>query len=348
MRIKRRFMDRSNLDIVLSSRLIKKNSKFFGNNCVVGLFCFDKVTDPVVLNNNFGNYTVIGDGYRWLQVALENENYWITAMFDNDDNLVQIYCDVTDGNVLDDNPYFDDLFIDVVLFDNEVFMIDQDDLINAYREGIISTLQYNKAKVTSLRLFDFIKDNKKEIVDYCYKMLKEMEVLQMHNIVFRSDNLDFVNVTMDFIDDYLLMINDPIIQDFISIKGKTYSYDGEVEWIRSTLENNRPIYSIVERNTGKFVGNIGFNSIIDGVGTLGICITPCYQDRGYGTEAIKGIVEYGFNELGINEIILDVFSSNPRAIHCYKKLGFVEYKVEENIKKVDGVSVDNIHMRKVR
>ena len=95
-------------------------------------------------------------------------------MFDTNDNLVQIYCDVNDGNVLGDNPYFDDLFTDIVLFNDEVFMVDQDDLINAYREGVISPLQYNKAKVVSLRLFDFVKDNKKEIVDYCYKMLSEL------------------------------------------------------------------------------------------------------------------------------------------------------------------------------
>ena len=53
-------------------------------------------------------------------------------------------------------------------------MIDQDDLINAYREGVISTLQYNKAKVASLRLYDFVSENKNEIINYCYRMLNEL------------------------------------------------------------------------------------------------------------------------------------------------------------------------------
>ena len=95
-------------------------------------------------------------------------------MFDDNNQLVQIYCDVNDGNVLGDNPYFDDLFIDIVLYNDEVFMIDQDDLINAYREGVISTLQYNKAKVASLRLYDFVSENKNEIINYCYRMLNEL------------------------------------------------------------------------------------------------------------------------------------------------------------------------------
>ena len=111
------------------------------------------------------------DEERMFSEILEEEEQ---RMFDDNNNIVQIYCDVTDGNVLGDDPYFDDLFIDIVLYNDNVFMIDQDDLINAYREGVITTLQYNKAKVASLRLYDFVKDNKKEIIDYCYRMLNEL------------------------------------------------------------------------------------------------------------------------------------------------------------------------------
>ncbi len=177
MEVKRKYMDKTGWHRLVNSRFFKKYSRFFDKNCIVGLLILDEVTEALTLDNNLGKYTIADNGYKWLQIAVENENYWITAMFDNNDNLVQMYSDVTDGNVLGDNPYFDDLFVDVVLFNDEVFMIDQDDLINAYREGVISPLQYNKTKVVSLRLFDFVKDNKKEIVDYCYKMIKEMEVM---------------------------------------------------------------------------------------------------------------------------------------------------------------------------
>lgn len=174
MKVKRKYMNRSNWKRLIKSRFFKKNSIFFDKNCVVGLLILDEVTEPLVLDNNLGKYTVAANGYKWLQIAVENENYWITVMFDDSNHLVQIYCDVTDGNVLGDNPYFDDLFIDIVLYNNNVFMIDQDDLINAYREGVITTLQYNKAKVASLRLYDFVSDNRNEIIDYCYRMLNEL------------------------------------------------------------------------------------------------------------------------------------------------------------------------------
>ena len=54
------------------------------------------------------------------------------------------------------------------------------------------------------------------------------------------------------------------------------------------------------------------------------------QDKGYGSEAIKAVLEYGFNTLNLDKITLRVFPNNARAIHVYKKCGFVEYKQDEN------------------
>ena len=49
-----------------------------------------------------------------------------------------------------------------------------------------------------------------------------------------------------------------------------------------------------------------------------------YLGEGYGTEAMSLLIKYGFNNLNLNRIGLDVFSFNERAIGSYKKLGFQE------------------------
>ncbi|WP_345239358.1 GNAT family protein [Pontibacillus salipaludis] len=46
--------------------------------------------------------------------------------------------------------------------------------------------------------------------------------------------------------------------------------------------------------------------------------------KGLGTEALSLLVEYGFNQLNLNRIGLDVFSYNSRAIRSYEKLGFIK------------------------
>src|SRR5258708_20034354 len=42
-----------------------------------------------------------------------------------------------------------------------------------------------------------------------------------------------------------------------------------------------------------------------------------YRDRGYGTDALRLTVNYGFRELNLYKLTLTVFSYNPRAIHFY-------------------------------
>lgn len=48
------------------------------------------------------------------------------------------------------------------------------------------------------------------------------------------------------------------------------------------------------------------------------------RDRGLGTEAIRLLLDYAFEELGLNRVGLSVFDFNETAIHAYEKLGFEE------------------------
>lgn len=49
-----------------------------------------------------------------------------------------------------------------------------------------------------------------------------------------------------------------------------------------------------------------------------------YRSKGYGTEAMKLLLEYRFNYLNLHNINLKVLDVNERAIKCYKKCGFKE------------------------
>lgn len=49
---------------------------------------------------------------------------------------------------------------------------------------------------------------------------------------------------------------------------------------------------------------------------------PKYFGKGYGTEAMRLAVDFGFKQANLHRIELGVYDFNPRAIHVYEKVGF--------------------------
>jgi len=105
----------------------------------------------------------------------------------------------------------------------------------------------------------------------------------------------------------------------------------EESWIKKGTENanNGSAYSylIVEKKSDKVVGNclIDIKSNFAKVAEIGLLLDLEHQNMGYGPEAIKLLLKYGFNNLNLNLIVIEAFSNNERAIHVYKdKLKFKE------------------------
>jgi RimJ/RimL family protein N-acetyltransferase len=62
----------------------------------------------------------------------------------------------------------------------------------------------------------------------------------------------------------------------------------------------------------------------DRCAAVGIALGREYIGRGYGTDAMRVIVGYGFREMGLHRIQLGVVSFNSAGIRAYEKAGFVE------------------------
>ncbi len=82
--------------------------------------------------------------------------------------------------------------------------------------------------------------------------------------------------------------------------------------------------AIVDRASGRCVGEAVLNEWDPGNQSckFRIAIGPTSQGRGLGTEATRLIVGYGFEQLGLHRISLEVYSFNPRARRAYEKAGF--------------------------
>jgi RimJ/RimL family protein N-acetyltransferase len=72
------------------------------------------------------------------------------------------------------------------------------------------------------------------------------------------------------------------------------------------------------------------------------------RGKGYGTEALRLLLDFGFRDLNLHRIYLHVFKTNTRAIRLYKKCGFRTEGVLREHAWVDGEFVDVLVMAKLR
>jgi len=82
---------------------------------------------------------------------------------------------------------------------------------------------------------------------------------------------------------------------------------------------------------------------------IGIMIgEKAYWNQGYGTEAMLLMLQHGFETLNLHRIYLKVYSTNPRAIRAYEKVGFVHEGRLREAHYADGVFADDLVMSMLR
>jgi len=121
------------------------------------------------------------------------------------------------------------------------------------------------------------------------------------------------------------------------------------------IERHESVYLFVYCQTKdglRLAGRININlepGLQQHLGELGISIRQEYRNMGLGTALIELAIEIAKRWLpGLELIQLTTFSTNQRALHLYKKLGFVEFgRLPKGVKR-NGQYQDFVYMwRKV-
>lgn len=144
---------------------------------------------------------------------------------------------------------------------------------------------------------------------------------------------------------YVKWLNDKNISENIGLDSKVITLAFEKKWISDNLDGY--IFAIVLKETDELIGNISLNDVdlIHRSASLGIFIgEENNRGCGYGKEAIKLILDYGFNNLNLNNIMLRVYSFNKRAIKVYESLGFKTFGIRHKSHYFKGKFYDEIHM----
>jgi RimJ/RimL family protein N-acetyltransferase len=94
------------------------------------------------------------------------------------------------------------------------------------------------------------------------------------------------------------------------------------------------------------VGHIGLFGARpkDRCATIGLGLGLEHGGRGYGTDAVRVVTSYGFRELGLHRVQLEVYAFNTAGIRAYTKAGFVEEGRRRDVVFHDGRWHDEVLM----
>jgi len=126
-----------------------------------------------------------------------------------------------------------------------------------------------------------------------------------------------------------------------------YSLEKMQDIIGEVMEQQSHIFSIVDLETDTPIGRCLLFDIdqVNRRAMLGIVIGEKeYWNKGYGQEATKLLLDYGFNLLNLHNIMLGTFSFNERAIACYRRVGFQEIGRRREARIVGGKKYDLVLM----
>lgn len=143
-------------------------------------------------------------------------------------------------------------------------------------------------------------------------------------------------------------LNDPGVSMPIGAHYFAISLREEEKWYENYQKNSYQLTSLIIENleTGEHMGHIGFADISwkNRKATVGLFLGQQYWNKGYGTDALMAICNFGFKQLNFQRIQLFVYAFNKRGIRAYEKCGFQVEVIQKQASYVDGRYVDDILM----
>ncbi len=158
--LKKTDMCRSFFDMIIEKEVIIKKHSYENYHGKICLLKMKKVSKPFYVSNEEHKVKIVDEGYSWLEIAFEKAYFFITAMFNEKSELIEIYIDMTNGNYTDcDNPFFEDMFLDFVVYQGKVIKLDEEELLFAYENKNISKNEYLNILKNGNLMYNYIVEN---------------------------------------------------------------------------------------------------------------------------------------------------------------------------------------------
>ena len=175
--MKRSRLSHDEYKCIISKDIVGKKVNSEWIDGYIGLIDIKEVSKIQIWKFNGEEIVVCDKGRKWLSILPQNDWYCITAMMDEKEKILLWYIDMIakQGIDVDGVPYFDDLYLDLVVYpDGTIIVDDMDELEEALSKKDITQEQFNLAIETSHKLQRDMLNNISAFQEYtrkCYEMI---------------------------------------------------------------------------------------------------------------------------------------------------------------------------------
>jgi RimJ/RimL family protein N-acetyltransferase len=123
-------------------------------------------------------------------------------------------------------------------------------------------------------------------------------------------------------------MNDPSIVRTLKSR-YPIAFQNELEWLERAMHPpaSERHFAIERKDDRNHIGNASLQEIewVSRTASFGLFIgEPSAWNRGFGTDAIRTLVRFAFEEMNLRKLRIPVFEYNDRARHVLEAQGFVE------------------------
>lgn len=119
------------------------------------------------------------------------------------------------------------------------------------------------------------------------------------------------------------------------------SIDITKEYLEQTI-NDDDTWAIVLKETGHVIGSVGLHATrVETVREIGYVMHPDRWGHGYMTEAVKAVLRFAFEELGLSGVRVKHYPFNTRSKNVILRCGFrYDGTLRMETQRYDGVVLD--------
>jgi diamine N-acetyltransferase len=149
----------------------------------------------------------------------------------------------------------------------------------------------------------------------------------------------------DLLPAYQRWSNDLAAADRLGSLPRPVTLEGQTAWYDQ--EASRITFTIYERAAWRAIGGCSLNEVDHRQGTANLVILIGEADargQGYGTEAVRLLLDVAFTALGLHSVMLGVYEFNRAGRRAYQKAGFRECGRRRQARVMGGRRWDEIFM----